>query len=294
MAGKAPRRVYRVAGNARRLLAPLLLMLLIATVYLFMKLAQVQAWDWPGRVAAVAFLLIAFWVLDRGLGTRIVGWVSDRAVKNDMAWAVISRSVAAERRTRAAFARLFATLPFRLLAPLALPLGIVLTAAMTYRLVAFPALIARETGGSGLETAVLALDWLLFGLGYGLIGLAAPLVTLLLLLRRRRSSLGAAMALHFLGLFGMCLVGFRAIMAVILAESGSEAPAALLFHPLLATPDAGGFLLELFSSLRLVFCEALANILAAFLLWRPRVWERYDDQPANPPGAGSSPASEAG
>ncbi len=272
MANITDRKVYRVAGNARRVIVPVLAVLLILGFWTFLNMAEAHDYDWPWRAGGSALILAWWWSEHRGIGSRVTRALSERAIRSDAAWAVISGILRVARRVRAAFGRLLDTPPFRLLARLALPLGILLTAAMAYRLVAIPALLARGAGDSGGDLALLALDWLLFGLGYGLVGLAAPLAALLLLLRRRRLSLGVAMALHAFGLFGVSVAFMRAILGAVLGASARDAAVEWMTHPLFAQPENVVLVIVLLA------CEFLAGVVALYLLWRPRVRRHYDEQ----------------
>lgn len=282
MASTKNRNVYRVAGNARRVITPVLAVLLIIGFWTVLNIADAHDYDWPWRAGVVALALVWWWSEHRGIGSRVTRALAERAVRSDAAWAVISGVLQVARRIRAAFDRLLHTPPFRLLARLALPLGILLTAAMAYRLAAIPALLARGAGDSGADLALLALDWVLFGLGYGLVGLAAPLAALFLLLRRRRFSLGVAMALHALGLFGVSVAFMRAMLGAVLGATGRDAAVEWMTHPLFAQPENVVLVIILLAG------EFLAGIAALYLLKRPRVRSHYNEQAADGP-AGSPP-----
>ncbi len=287
MAAAAKGKIYRVAGNAGRVIGPVLAILVLLGIVTFANLAAENDYSWPWSIGGTAIMLLFWWASDKGLGRRLVRLLSEQAVKSDLAWAVISRVLWAARRIRAAFAWLFATPPFQLLARLTVPLAVVLTATVTYRLAALPALLARDTGGSSADLALLVLDWLLLGLGYGAIGLAAPFVAALLLLRRRKSSLAAAMVLHMLGLLVGCLALLRVLLLVgFMGPLGITASLAEIGHPVF-TLTTGSM-----AVIALLFADVLVNFLALVLLSRPRVMTDFDDQkPAVPPGQAAAGAS---
>lgn len=282
MSDTAPKRVYRVTGNARRVIAPVVVLAMVLCVVIFIGFATDHISDWRWRAAAVAFVLIFWWGSKSDWVSRFIRSLSDRAVKNDFAWAVVSTVLRNFRRLRAVFIRIFDTAPFRLLGYLVLPLGIVLTAAMSYRAVAIFALLSQESTGSGVEAASLALDWLLFGLGYGAIGIAAPVVTLLLLVRRRRSTLGIAMALQILAVFGVSVAYLRITLGAIWGAPEPDAAIEHLLHPVFAEPQATAYVMKL------LFCEFLASAIAIFVLSRSSVLRHFDDQPAGPDSASNS------
>lgn len=273
--------IEREAGNAHRVVAPAMHLLVILAVVTFVIVAQSYAWDWPWRMF-VSGILVAYWIGFR----EKVGFLralSERAVKSDIAWAAISRVLGAARRARAAVAWFLTTRPFRLLVPLALPLTIILTVAMTYRLAAMPALIARDTVDFGLIQ--LAFSWLI-GLGYGLIGIAAPVATLLLLLRRDQSSLATAMVLHLLGLLGVCLVLLQFLWGAGLGILDFVASDALSYHPLFAAPEPSTFVRPL------IVLEALANFFALVLCSRRPVQRHYNAEPPAESGGEAGAAAE--
>lgn len=277
MAAARGRKIYRVSRNARRVIGPVLAILVLLGIVILVDLAEVHDNGWPWTVGGAAIILLFWWASGKGLGSRAIRLLSERAVKNDLAWAALWPVLWAARRIRAVFAW----------DRLALPLGFLLTAAVTYRLAALPALLARGTGESSADLVLLVLDWLLFGLGYGAVGLAAPVVAALLLLRRRKSSLAAANVLHLLALFGSVLVAFRlVVLAGFMEPLGVTASLAEIAHPVFALGEGHRQLAGP------PFADLLVGFLALYLLSRPRVLRYYDDQGLSRPKAQArSPAA---
>ncbi len=282
MSGTAPKRVYRVTGNARRVIAPVMIVIGFLVLWFTVELIVEHANDWLWRAGGVAILLLIWWALDSGLTSRFIQALSDRAVKNDITWAVVSTVLRNFRRLRAAIVPIFDTALFRLLGRLALPAGIALTAAMFYRAGAILALWSRDIAASGTELAALVLDWLLFGFGYGVVGIAAPVVAVLLLVRRRRSTLGIAIGLHILAVFGVSIAYLRIALGAIWGAPDIDAVIEHLVHPAFAEPQETSYVVKL------LFYEFLANVVAVFVLLRPRVLQYFDVRPTMPDSASAS------